>query len=179
MVARLDPIKNHAVLIKAFGELRNRWPRAELHLAGDGVLRAPLEELSRTLGVADAVRFCGSIGDVPAFLDRLDVFCYVTTDDEGMGSALAEAMARGLPCIANELPVMREVVGDGPLSAALIVAPDPRSVCEAIDHLLRDTAERRRLSEAAWRRAVEVFSPERIVRCYLSSLEADNGTMRS
>lgn len=173
MVARLDPIKNHALLIRAFSELRNRWPCAELHLAGDGVLRASLEELSRSLGVADAVRFHGSISDVPAFLDRLDIFCYVTTEDEGMGSAFAEALARGVPCVANDLRVTREVVGDGPWPSALLVASDPRSISDAIDHLLRDTVERRRLSEAAWRRAGEVFLPERVVRFYLSSLQIE------
>jgi glycosyltransferase involved in cell wall biosynthesis len=170
MVARLDPIKDHATLIQAFARLHQRWPRAELQLAGDGALRAPLEALAQKLGIGDAVRFHGTIADVPAFLNRLDLFCYITTEQEGMGNALAEALAHGLPCVVNDLPVLREVAGiEG--RAARFTQSTPSLVDREIEDLLGDAGERRRLSEAAWRRAGEIFAPERAVRSYLSALK--------
>jgi glycosyltransferase involved in cell wall biosynthesis len=171
MVARLDPIKDHATLLRAFPFIRSRWPRAELHLAGDGPLRGELESLAAELGITPAVRFLGSIGDVPAFLQTLDVFCYVTSPREGMGNALAEAMAAGLPCVVNDLPVMHEVAGGQAEHAAAFAATRPEDLGRAIDGLLRNDAERRRLSDAAWRRASEVFSPRRVIDRYLAALE--------
>jgi len=170
-VARLDPIKDHALLLRAFRVLRQTWTRAELHLAGDGVLRLDLEDLARELGIADAVSFHGSLSDVPGFLDSLDLFCYLTTDREGMGSAFAEALARGLPCVANELAVLREVAGAADDSAAIFVPADPESVAAAVDRLLRDPAGRQRLSARAWGRARQTFAPTRIVEGYLAAME--------
>jgi len=171
MVARLDPIKDHALLLRSFAVAHQTWPRAELHLAGDGVLRLALEDLARELGISAAVRFHGSVGDVPAFLDRLDLFCYLTTASEGMGSAFAEALARGVPCVANELGVLREVGGDGRDAAAVFVPADPTAVSAAIDRLLRALSERQRLSSAGWQRARETFAPGRIVQGYLKAME--------
>ena len=171
MVARLDPIKDHATLIKAFGLVRERWPRAELHLAGDGPLRGSFESLARDLGVGQAVHFHGSISTVPSFLDSLDVFCFLTTEQEGMGNALAEALAHGLPCVVSDLPVMREVVGEPPACAALLASAQPGRVAEAIDDLLRDVEARRWLSDAARQRAGSVFSPRRVVDRYWACLQ--------
>lgn len=171
MVARLDPIKDHALLLRSFRVVRQSWPQAELHLAGEGVLRLDLEDMARELGIADAVRFHGSVGDVPAFLDGLDLFCYLTTESEGMGSAFAEALARGLPCVANELGVLREVAGAEGASAAIFVPADPEAVAAAVDRLLGDAGERQRLSSAAWHRARQTFAPARIVRGYLAAME--------
>jgi glycosyltransferase involved in cell wall biosynthesis len=170
MVARLDPIKDHATLLHAFPFILARWPQAELHLAGDGPLRGELESLAAELGIAPAVRFLGSIGDVPAFLQTLDIFCYMTTSREGMGIALAEAMAAGLPCVVNDLPVMREVGGDATEHAAWFVPADPTAISRVIDGLLRDEVERGRLSAGGWRRAREAFAPRRTVDRYLHAL---------
>ena len=117
------------------------------------------------------MRFHGSIADVPAFLGQLDVFCFVTTPREGMGNALAEAMAHGLPCVVNDLPVMREVAGAPADGAARVVATDPTQISGGIEELLEDADERRRLSEAAWRRAREIFAPRRVVNRYLKVLK--------
>lgn len=169
MVARLDPIKDHATLLRAFAALRRYRPAAELHLAGAGPLRHELEQLSRSLRLEDRVHFHGSIDDVPRFLQGLDLFCYVTTPSEGMGSALAEALAAGLPCVVNELPVLREVAGD--VDAAARFAPaDPDALAAAIETLLHDETERGRLSQRAWRRAHDTFSPRRVVHHYRTAM---------
>ncbi len=171
MVARLDPIKDHATLLRAFKLVLPHWPRAELHLAGDGPLRSELQSLAAELGLTPAVHFLGSIGDVPAFLRTLDIFCYVTSPREGMGNALAEAMAAGLPCVINDLPVMHEVAGGPAEHAARFAATSAEEIGRAIDGLLRDETDRQLLSNAAWRRASEVFSPRRVIDRYLAALE--------
>ena len=173
MVARLDPIKDHATLLGAFAQLRQHWPLAELHLAGDGVLRPKLEAQTRELGISEAVIFHGSVSDVPEFLRSLDLFCYFTTEREGMGNALAEALAHGLPSVINELPVLREVAGAHG-HAVKFVQRDAAVVADAIAELLSDALERRRLSDAAWQRACEAFAPNKVVESYLLFLRASS-----
>jgi glycosyltransferase involved in cell wall biosynthesis len=172
MVARLDPIKDHATVLKAVAQILNIWPMLRLGLAGDGVLRAELEAQAATLGISGSVDFLGSIGDVGEFLDSLDVFVYSTTSAEGMGSALAEALARGLPCVVSDLPVMREVVGESEAAARTVPPGRPDDLAQAIEQLLSGCSERRELSKRAFDRAVRVFDARRITGAYMEALGA-------
>jgi glycosyltransferase involved in cell wall biosynthesis len=169
MVARLDPIKDHATVVRAMATLKQTWPNACLLFAGDGVLRGHLEQLAEELCVHDSVRFYGTVGDIPSFLRNLDVFCYATTEQEGMGIALAEALAAGLPCVVTDLPAIREVVGE-PAAAALAARGSATEMASAMEKVARDFGYRRSLSVAAWTRARAAFSPEVFVSEYLDAL---------
>ena len=126
MVARLDPIKDQATLIRAFAQVVKEHPRAELWLVGDGTRAAELCELAAAEGVADGVVFWGPRSDVPELLGQMDVFAFSTSRDEGFGIALIEAMAAGLPVVASDVPACREVLGSG--AAGVLVPPgDPAS----------------------------------------------------
>ena len=71
---------------------------------------------------------------------------------EGFGLPPLEAMSRGCPVIVSDLPVMHEVAGD----AAVYVDPsDPEAIADVIRSLLRDPAERERMSRAGLARAAE------------------------
>jgi glycosyltransferase involved in cell wall biosynthesis len=170
MVARLDAIKDHATVIRAFARLATRWPQLTLHLAGDGPERLKLESLARDLTIATRVEFMGSIADVPQFLETLDVFAYATTAAEGMGNALAEAMARGLPCVVTDLPVMREVVGDDPPTARLVPPGDDVRFASTVETLLLDAEARAALSQATFHRARRVFDAATVTATYLAAL---------
>jgi glycosyltransferase involved in cell wall biosynthesis len=146
MVARLDPIKDQATLIRAFANVAREHPQAELWLIGDGPRAWQLCDLATAAGVADQVVFWGQRSDVPELLGQMDLFAFSTTRDEGFGIALIEAMAAGLPVIASDVPACREVLGDG--AAGLLVPPgDHARLAQAICALL--SSERQR---AAWAR---------------------------
>jgi glycosyltransferase involved in cell wall biosynthesis len=133
MVARLDPIKDHATLLSAVRILRDELPDQafELRLVGDGPLRQALEERARSLGIADLVRFLGNRNDVPAILGELDLFVLSTTRDEGFGIVLIEALAAGLPVIASDVAACREVL-DGGKYGRLVRPGDPRALAAAM-----------------------------------------------
>jgi glycosyltransferase involved in cell wall biosynthesis len=171
MVARLDPIKDHGMLLRTFAFLRADWPGAELHLAGDGSLRSSLEALAGELGIASAVHFHGSVEGVAGFLGMLDLFCYFTTTREGMGNALAEALTFGLPCVVSDLPVMHEVAGEPGDGVVLFTKPDPRAGALAMSGLLGDVGARETLSARAFLRGNTWFAPRRVVERYLALME--------
>ena len=170
MVARLDPIKDHATVIRAMPAILQKYPKATLELAGDGVLRVELEALARREGVESSVRFLGSVRDVSALLREWDIFVYSTTASEGMGIAVAEALMAGLPVIASDLPVMREVCGE---AAVYFSSSSPSALASSACDLVADHVRRVSLGQSAANRARSCFAPEAIARRYLTIAKAN------
>lgn len=113
MVGSLEAHKNHALLLQAFAQLRAQGPDSLLVLIGDGTLRSKLQDDAKRLGIEPYVRWAGSVTDVPGELAKLDVFAFCTTPSEGMGIAVVEALAAGLPVVASDVKGVREVLGGG------------------------------------------------------------------
>lgn len=160
MVSRLDPIKDHDTLLRAFALFRQRHPGARLCLVGDGSLRARLEQTAADLGVREAVEFLGGRTDIPEQLAQFDIFAFSTTDQEGFGIVLAEAMAAGVPIVASDTGPCPEVLAGG-AAGLLARAGDPQAMAEALDRLWSDRQLRERLASAAGRLARERYSVER------------------
>lgn len=118
MIARLDKIKDQETLIKAYSKLKNK---CNLFLVGDGQKRKRLEQLSIELDLDPKKIFLGSRLDIPKLLSLADIFAFSTTEDEGFGIVLIEAMAAGLPIIATDVSACREVLDDG--NAGILVPP--------------------------------------------------------
>ena len=110
MVARLNSIKDHETLIRAFAQLIQKFPQGQLWLVGDGEERSRLEHLSQILNIQDAVVFFGNRVDIPELMGQMDIFVFSTTEAEGFGIAIIEAMAAGLPIVASEVSACREVL---------------------------------------------------------------------
>ncbi len=111
MVARLDPIKDHGTLLRAFAAAQQ--PGWQLQLVGEGSERPRLEELALELGLDPTTLFIGRRADIPELLGQADLFAFSTTEAEGFGIALIEAMAAGLPIVASDVPACREVLLEG------------------------------------------------------------------
>jgi glycosyltransferase involved in cell wall biosynthesis len=160
MTARLDTIKDHDTLIRAFAQVLQTYPNAELWLIGDGELRHTLEQLCAQLGVREKVIFHGNVPNVYEYLQQLDLFVYSTTMSEGFGNVVAEAMANGLPCIVSDLPMMREIAG-GEEQVVFFQPSEAGQFAEQILLLLGSEEKRKQLSESAFVRANSAFSAER------------------
>ena len=169
MVARLDPIKDQATLIRAFAAVASEHPQAELWLVGDGMRAGELCALAVAAGVADRVVFWGQRSDVPELLGQMDVFAFSTTRDEGFGIALIEAMAAGLPVVASDVPACREVLGDG-AAGVLVPAGNPARLARAISTLLRSEGARAVLGGRALRRATERYDAGLCARAWYDLL---------
>jgi len=117
MVARLDEIKDHATLLRAYALLSPK--RCQLVFAGDGPEKCNLEMLCYELGINPSSIFIGLQSNIPKLLGTADVFAFSTTPSEGFGIALIEALSAGLPIVASDVPACREVLENG--SAGLLV----------------------------------------------------------
>lgn len=116
-----------------------------LTLVGDGPRRDELEALAGRLGVADRVRFTGSIGhdDILPMFRSADVFC-LPSFSEGVPVVLMEAMAHSVPVVTTRIMGIPELVEDG--LSGLLVAPGRVDVLvEALIRLVRDADLRQQL----------------------------------
>ena len=169
MVARLDPIKDQATLIRAFAKVAKEHPWAELWLVGDGGRAAELCDLAVAEGIADRAVFWGQRSDVPELLGQMDVFAFSTTRDEGFGIALIEAMAAGLPVVASDVPACREVLGDS--AAGVLVPPgDPAGLAQAICALLSSKRQRAAWAGRAALRATDRYDAGVCARTWYATL---------
>jgi phosphatidyl-myo-inositol dimannoside synthase len=182
-VARLeDRYKGHDVLIQALSLVRAKVPDVEWVVIGDGPLRADLEALARSCGVADSARFLGALADEErnSWLRRADLLAMPSRlpagglAGEGFGIVYLEAGAYGKPVVAGNVAGAVDAVLDG--ESGLLVDPtDPLAVAEAITALLRDPGLARRLGDAGAERARSFAWPviaERVEAVMLEVLQA-------
>ncbi|MDQ6963452.1 MAG: glycosyltransferase [Mariprofundales bacterium] len=127
-VGRLTPIKGMDRLLYAWCEVVKREPQAQLTIVGDGELRDELIAQSSQLGVATSVHFAGWDDPVP-WLAKGDRFILLSRN-EGMGRAVVEAFAAGLPCIVADVCGLAELV-DGSVGA-VVDGDDASAVATAV-----------------------------------------------
>jgi glycosyltransferase involved in cell wall biosynthesis len=152
-VARLAPQKDHRTLIAA----ARLVPEADFVVAGDGPLRADLEQLA----AGTRVRFLGARDDVPELLASFAVFAFPSLF-EGLCLAVIEAQAAGVPVVATPVGGIRETVVDGE-TGLLVPTGDPPALAAAIRRLLEDRVAAEAMAAEAKRRVRERFSIERMV----------------
>ena len=136
-VGREEYQKGQRQLLEAVASLAARRPRLKLVIAGRrGASSDELDRSAHDLGVGGRVVRLGHRSDVAEVLAAADVFAF-SSRFEGLGGAVIEAMALGLPIVSTDLPAVREIVEEG--RNALLVPPDsPRDLAASLDHILGD-----------------------------------------
>lgn len=166
IVARLVPVKNHDLLLRAFKKLKEKESGAatSLTIVGDGPLRADLEKLASQLGLMNFIEFMGSRRDVPEILRDLDIFV-LSSKSEGFSLTLLEAMASGLPVVSTDVGGNREIVVDS--QTGFLVPPDNIDLfAKKLGRLTVDRALARQMGREGRKRVEEMFSLRRMVARY-------------
>ncbi len=137
-VGLLVPRKRHHLTIEALSLL----PGRQLLIAGEGPERARLEALAARLGVADRVRFLGSVPhrELPSLYAAADVMV-LASEREGWANVLLEAMACGTPVVATEAWGAREAIGEEGAGLVINEATAP-ALAAAIARMLTEPPPR-------------------------------------
>jgi glycosyltransferase involved in cell wall biosynthesis len=160
---RLVPHKGVDVILRALADLP---PDVVLLVIGRGPRLSDLVSLARRLGVEERIRFLPRVSDedLPRHLRAADLFVFPSQNRlEGFGLAVAEAMATGLPVITADMPGVREVIEPG-VEGLLVEPLLGQDLSARIRELLNDPERRRRMGEAARRRAEERYALPVVVR---------------
>ncbi len=164
IVAALERRKGHDVLLRALAELDAKSLPWRCLACGGGSQREPLERLAAELGVMERVRFLGEQPQVADVLAALDVFV-MPSRHEGLGVAVLEAMATGLPVVASAVGGIPEALEPG--RTGLLVPPDdPVALAAALGELARDRERAQQMGKAGRERVLAEFSMEALTERY-------------
>lgn len=146
-VGRLEPVKNHALLLRAFRSALSSMPGLRLWMVGDGSERKKLESLAVELGISAQVTFWGLQLDVAPFFSAADAFI-MSSKSEGLPVSLLQAFSVGLPAITTSVGGMAEVIR---LTQAgiTVTAADPSEMAAAILQMAGNGEERKRFATNA------------------------------
>jgi glycosyltransferase involved in cell wall biosynthesis len=161
-IAALVPHKGQRHLIDAAALVLQDVPDARVVILGEGELRAQLEAQVRHLHLEKHVFLPGFRPDVLSLLKGFDLFA-MSSETEGLGTSLLDAMAAGKACVGTRVGGIPEVIADG--DTGLLVPPhDPPALAAAIVALLTDPTRRERMGQAGLARVARHFSVERMVQ---------------
>jgi glycosyltransferase involved in cell wall biosynthesis len=141
MVARMEPPKDQALLLRAWAGAVAKDARLHLALVGDGTARGELERLAAELKIPGSVSFMGIRKDVSAFMSMADFFLLITIM-EGLPLVILEAAAASLPAIASITGGIPEAVRDGE-TGFLVKPSDLTQLTETILRMAALSAEER------------------------------------
>lgn len=161
-VARHHPVKDQTTLIRGFAAAD--LPDADLVMVGDGPLRGELEDLTRSLGVADRVKFVGIRKNVADWLRAADAFA-LTSVSEAASLTLLEAMASGLPVVVTNVGGNPEIVRDG-VDGLLVPRGDAAALAGALRRLFADPGRMAELGSSGRRRVKTCYRLEQTIESY-------------
>ncbi|MCW4003164.1 MAG: glycosyltransferase family 4 protein [Candidatus Bathyarchaeota archaeon] len=206
-VSRVTPEKGLHVLIEALARVVEIFPETHLNVIGSKVMWLPeyfinlseepkvkellsfhakgrsgyldyLQERILELNLTNNVTFHGVIPheNLISYYQNSDLFV-LPSFSEAFGMGLIEAMACGLPVVATDVGGIPEVVEQGK-TGLLVESGDSGALAKAILDIFSDGKMRIRMSEAARKRAVKLFSWEKIAndvsQIYESLTKFDN-----
>ena len=163
-VGTMKAVKNHPLLLRAFARLGRS--NARLMFVGDGAGRDALLSLARALGAADRVILAGFQSDPTPFYQTADLFA-LSSDYEGFGNVIVEAMACGLPVVSTDCPSGPSEILESGKYGRLVPVGDvdalAKGLAQSLDAPLQPAALTARAAE---------FHPAKAARAYLDLLGA-------
>ena len=164
-ISRLDPIKNHRLLISAFAKVLKKHPELKLLIVGDGELRPDLEKQVQLLGISDDVIFTGFQANPVEYLQLMDIFLLPSLS-EGTAMTLLEAMSLSKPCIVTNVGGNPEIIEDN-VNGLVTPSDDEKMLITAIETLVEDQELRKKLGDTGRRK----FEEKLTVQCMLNSYQ--------
>ena len=166
-VGRLEPVKNHRLLIRAIQpHLRSD---VQLVIVGDGSERAAIEHQIRVAGLSAYAHLVGTRRDTGRILSALDIFC-MSSLDEGLPLSLLEAMAVGLPVVATSVGGIPDVITAE--VGFLVESGDEKALSHAIGELLDDPDTAKSKGQCARSRVVHHYSVAGTSKAYMKLYRA-------
>jgi glycosyltransferase involved in cell wall biosynthesis len=163
-VGRQEAVKGQLLILQALQLLRDELETDNWALkvyGREGSVTHKLKAAIVEYRLADKVTLEGFSSEMESAYREADIFVFASYY-EGMGGALVEAMAAGLPCVCTDLPVLREVVGNRE-GALFFKMGDARDLAKQLEKLITDADLRQQLSQRALHRFRTTFTNESVL----------------
>jgi glycosyltransferase involved in cell wall biosynthesis len=163
-IGRLTEQKGYNTLIKSMSFVNKQYPNIMLEIIGDGPMRDQIVSQIKDLGLNNNIKLINSVkyDDIPRKIQEWDAFV-ITSNWEGFGLVIIEAMACGLPVIATGVDAIPEIVIDG--ETGLLVEPgNSEAISKCIIELYHDRKKIQQYGAAGRRRVEEHFTIENFIK---------------
>ena len=149
MVARFQPHRQHAILVRAADRVLERFPHARFLLSGRGEYKEEIEKLVYQRGLEQKVLFAGyRKEDYPETIAATDLLFFSVPGSDGTCRAVLETMALGKPVVAFDTGVLPETIEDEH-TGWITPTGDQLALEETLMKALRNPDQIRRMGEAA------------------------------
>lgn len=171
LIARVDPLKDHATFLRAAERFVHEHNNAHFVLAGTGTDSSAVpssldvqiaETLARTPALLGRIHRLGQRDDVPAIYNACDIVS-MTSRSEGSPNAIAEAMACGVPCVVTNVGDAARLVGE---TGIVVAVGDDAAIAERWRLLATKDAFRTALGQRAMERIRAQYSTDAEVNAY-------------
>jgi glycosyltransferase involved in cell wall biosynthesis len=160
-VAHLAGHKGQEYLVRAIPLVLAKIPNARFFIVGAGTLMGELRSLAASLKLNRKLIFTGFRHDVGAFYHIADLFV-MSSVQEGLGTAVLDAMALGKPVVAAQSGGIPEIIQDGE-TGRLVTAANPAALAEGIIELLTNAEQARRMASRGKEMVSRNFSIDAMV----------------
>lgn len=164
VIARIVPQKRIDLMIRVWAKLANQFPKWHVKVLGGGEYGSNYEDemkaLIKSLGVEDSFFMPGPVADVTDELESSDLMC-LTSEYEGFGIVLIEAMSKGLPVVAFEYVGVDDIIDNGN-NGYVVPFGDVDAYSEKLRFMIESAEERERMGKNA-RASVGKFEKERVM----------------
>lgn len=149
-VGNVSPNKNPDVLVHALKILRERGDAPKIYHVGRDAAGL-LADAERRISPDHPIRKAGALSDAALVAAYRGATCFINTSlNEGFCLPVVEAQSLGVPVICTDIPVLREVAGEG----ALFFAPrDAQALSHHLRSVFSDAALRERMAAASLKNA--------------------------
>lgn len=167
---RLEPVKNHRLLIEAFQEFSRNFPEYTLEIFGQGSMEKELKNLVAKENLEGKVIFRGFSKNLKDEVKDSRMFV-LSSDYEGISNSMIEALAMGIPVIATDCPIggCKTYISHGE-NGLLVPVRNKEALVEAMTQIAQDEQLAQKLSENGKKIRSEC-SVEQIADAMLQSAE--------
>lgn len=160
-VARLDPIKNHDMMLHAFKQVLDSGIDAYLLIVGNGEMREHIENLIEELAIQQKVILTGYIPAPKHHLALMDIYL-LSSLSEGTSMTLLEAMSIGKPCVVTDAGGNAEIIKQQ-INGLVTPNNDGNLFADAIITISKDSRLRECMGSKSRKRFQQQFSADAMV----------------
>lgn len=152
-VGRLARQKRFDRLIEAFSLISDKYPEWYINLYGEGELRDTLENLIKTKGLVGRINILNFVQDIYTEYMKSQ-FLVLSSDYEGFGLVITEAMACGVPVVSTDCPFgPSDIIDDG--KTGLLAKMEVEDLAQKMEWMISHEMERRMIGEDAYKKAAQ------------------------
>ena len=168
-VGRLVAVKNINLQIRAVAEVAKKYPNIELRIVGDGPERKKLELKIKNYKLQNYVKFFGWQNNLEEFYSQANAFL-LTSDSEGWGMVVVEAVNYGLPVIMTDVGCAGELI-ENEKSGLVVPVSNQIKLEKAMIRIINDDNLRKKLAEGALSAIKNLPNKEETMALYKQSWE--------